>query len=302
MNVTGTNRPPLIIGFADYFPGVPEFFTSWLSEEYIVIRDDENPDYLFFCDENFGQKNLEYNNKGCVKIFYTGENRRAGNYACHYAITFDHYSLEENKHYRLPLYVLVDWVLKNKLNHKTILETERNEEDIALKKRFCGFVVSNPRCLPRNDMFHKLSTFYKQVDSAGPLFNNTGFVLPRGDDGIIKKLEFLKECKFSLCYENGSYPGYVTEKLYEAWLGGTVPIYWGSDTVTTDFDGPGFINRNDFVNDIEFINYIKFADVNKFLYKQLYMSKILTHQNRYMRPERFLEWFRNNVWKDKPNV
>ena len=48
------------IGFTDYFEPVDEFFTDILSKRYEVVRDDADPDYLFFCDETFGQNNLKY--------------------------------------------------------------------------------------------------------------------------------------------------------------------------------------------------------------------------------------------------
>jgi len=34
---------------------------------------------------------------------------------------------------------------------------------------------------------------------------------------------------FNLCFENDLYPGYVTEKILEAWIAKTVPLYWGHD-------------------------------------------------------------------------
>ena len=41
-------------------------------------------------------------------------------------------------------------------------------------------------------------------------------------------LSFLRKCKFYICLENTSAPGYVTEKLFDAFLTGSIPIYWGS--------------------------------------------------------------------------
>lgn len=35
--------------------------------------------------------------------------------------------------------------------------------------------------------------------------------------------------KFVLCFENDLYPGYVTEKPFQAWAAGTVPLWWGLD-------------------------------------------------------------------------
>lgn len=39
---------------------------------------------------------------------------------------------------------------------------------------------------------------------------------------------FLAYCSFNICLENKSSPGYTTEKLFQALLQGSIPIYWGS--------------------------------------------------------------------------
>ena len=41
--------------------------------------------------------------------------------------------------------------------------------------------------------------------------------------------------------ENKKYPGYVTEKILMAFLGGTVPIYYGSAWVFRIFNGNAFV-------------------------------------------------------------
>lgn len=41
------------------------------------------------------------------------------------------------------------------------------------------------------------------------------------------KNRWLKNYKFNICFENGSSPGYITEKLFQAYAGGCIPIYWG---------------------------------------------------------------------------
>lgn len=90
------------------------------------------------------------------------------------------------------------------------------------KSKFCAFVVSNGNCHFRNAFFNILST-YKHVDSCGRALNNCGFTAP--NDGYF---DFLSNYKFMICFENASKPAYLTEKLQNAWLGRTIPIYWGA--------------------------------------------------------------------------
>ncbi len=39
-----------------------------------------------------------------------------------------------------------------------------------------------------------------------------------------------RDYRFVLCMENDLYPGYVTEKVFDAWAMGAIPIWWGDDS------------------------------------------------------------------------
>jgi hypothetical protein len=44
---------------------------------------------------------------------------------------------------------------------------------------------------------------------------------------VQQKFPIASQFKFTISFENDSYPGYVTEKLLEAYLCKSIPIYWG---------------------------------------------------------------------------
>lgn len=187
----------LRLGFTDIIKSIESFFVGVLSKKYHIIRDDENPDYLIFSDRNFGNNNVNYNDKKCIKIFYTGENERPWNYHCHYSVTFDHDNFKD-RNYRLPLYVIYDH--DNHFRDVPNIDTiNRSYSDLQIKKDFCSFVVKNGVCEMRNTWFHKLNA-YKKVSSGGPLFNNVGFIISRGEDGIKEKIKFLNSYKFNWCF------------------------------------------------------------------------------------------------------
>jgi hypothetical protein len=297
------NKPLLKLGFTDTFGAIENFFTNILTEEYEIVRDDVNPDYLIFGDRNFGNNNVNYNNKRCIKIFYTGENQRPWDYQCHYAITFDH--IDDDRHYRLPLYVIYDYDNKHRnLPHAEIFNRSPEDLNKKYKDKFCSFVVKNGACEKRNYYFHKLSE-YKTVDSAGPLFNNVGHILPRGENSVAAKLDFLKDYKFNLCFENSSYPGYATEKLYEAYCAGTIPIYWGSSTIACDFNEKAFLNWHDYQDDEMFLQVIQKFDQSPEMYEEMYLQPLFRDKpffegfihNKYMDLNRFRNWFNKNVYK-----
>ena len=156
--------------------------------------------------------------------------------------------------YRFPLWMqYIDWFGANQeklVNPKTMpidSVCKVSEDVLKSKKKFCSFIVTNPTNELRNQAFHIISN-YKQVDSAGRLYNNVGdsifTELGGGGGGELKKLEFLKDYKFSITYENSRSPGYVTEKLLAAKAAGCVPIYWGALDVEQDFPKESFLNVN----------------------------------------------------------
>ena len=285
----------LRLGFTDTMEVVADFFIDVLKEDYNIVRDDQNPDYLIFGDTNFGSNNLNYTN--CFKIFYTGENQRPWDYKCHFAISFDHDDTPNN--YRLPLYVVYDY--DNKRRGSPRLETRNPGKNLydflTSDKGFCSFVVKNGGCEIRNRFFHKLCE-YKKVDSAGPLFNNTGITLSHdGHDAIWSKMEFIAKYKFNMCFENASYPGYATEKLYEALVGDTVPIYWGSPTIALDFNPKAFLNWHDYQDDDLFIEAIKKVDQDDKLYSYMLNQPMLADGNKVFDMDRFRRWWSKNVYK-----
>ena len=288
----------LRLGFTDTFGAVENFFTTLLSREFDVIRDDQNPDYLIFGDRNFGTQNLYFNDKKCIKIFYTGENERPDNYYRHFSIGFDHND-DGGRHYRLPLYVLYEFDNISR-GISSVHNLTRTQQDLAKKwdQPFCSFVVKNGNCKKRNEFFHRLNQ-YAGVASGGPLFNNIGGVLPRGDQSVQAKVKFLEGYKFNLCFENASYPGYATEKLFEALISKTVPIYWGSPTIECDFNPSSFLNWHDFQDDDKFFKAITDVHNSKELYEHMFMMATLNFDapNKYFNYDRFLWWFKKTVYQ-----
>lgn len=290
-------KPTLRLGFTDYYPSLDEFFLDTLSPIFDIIRDDENPNYLIFADETFGRNNMNYDHNKVIKIFFTGENRRPQNYVCHFAVTFDH--LDGEHFYRLPLYILDNWNAE-RMGLLSLYDANKNRnftsDDWHKRTEFCGFVSGNGVCKERNTMFQMLSE-YKRVDSAGPLFNNIGYVIPRGHEAQKHKMEFLSKYRFNLCYENSSYPGYVTEKLAHAFVSGTVPIYWGSPVVGVDFNTDAFINRHDFETDDEMLRYIIEIDNNMYLWLKIMNQPFFNPKNKFIDLDRFRNWFIRNVYR-----
>jgi hypothetical protein len=75
------------------------------------------------------------------------------------------------------------------------------------------------------------------------------------------KFATLKNYRFSICYENmRDVKGYITEKIFDSFSAGNVPIYWGASNVTDYIPKNCFIDRRDFADLSELYDYIRNMD------------------------------------------
>ena len=235
-----------------------------LLEKYDVIES-ENPDYVIFSE--FGGENYGIENKiNCVKLFLSIENRGPNFDNTDYAIGI-HYIDKGDRYFRKP----------TETHQLTAIGTVYNVTKVRgidiKKKKFCAWVVSNGSGHARNLFYDRLSE-YKTIDSGGSFRNNIG---GRVED----KLKFLENYKFSICFENSKTDGYISEKLSDAFEAGTIPIYYGDDTVLELLNNRSYIHvrdENDFNSKIE---WIKRIDQNDTLYEQMIREKIVIDDTRY---------------------
>ena len=54
---------------------------------------------------------------------------------------------------------------------------------------------------------------------------------------VENKIDFLSEYKFSIAMENSNGDGYVSEKIVDSFLSGTIPIYYG-DYIIDEYKNP----------------------------------------------------------------
>ncbi len=104
-------------------------------------------------------------------------------------------------------------------------------------ERFCNFIFSNRNCPERNAFFEMLHA-RTPVDALGSVMNNTTDprLSARYSSGWQSgKIDVLRDYRFTIAFENREMLGYTTEKMIDAWLAGSVPIYWGNPGFTLDF-------------------------------------------------------------------
>lgn len=72
------------------------------------------------------------------------------------------------------------------------------------------------------------------------------FKRPSYKGAVKSKKEILQNYKFSICYENCSSNGYITEKIFDSFFSGCVPIYLGAPNIDKYIPLNCFIDFRDF--------------------------------------------------------
>jgi alpha(1,3/1,4) fucosyltransferase len=266
------------IAFSDFWPELDQennLFINALRRIAPVEIRTINPDLVFF--SYYGKSHFKYR---CPKLFYTGENIRPDYNACDFSISFDY--PVTNRNFRLPLYAF----------YGDVNQLCRPKDPLALlksKTKFCNFVVSNPQGRERNRFF-KLLSRYKKVDSGGRFMNNLGYP-------VTEKNAFVQQYKFTLAFENSSYPGYTTEKIFQPMMVDSLPVYWGNPLVHLDFNTKSFINVHDFPDFESAIEQIIALDKNDELYLEYLSQPYFTNNqpNEFVRDENLVEFLSNMI-------
>lgn len=81
---------------------------------------------------------------------------------------------------------------------------------------------------------------------------------PQYKGSVKSKKETYKEYKFSICYENvRDIPGYITEKIFDCFFAGCVPVYLGAPNITEHIPQDTFIDKRNFNTYDELYSYLK---------------------------------------------
>lgn len=263
-------------------------FTRILKKRYNIIIDYEKPEYIFcsFAGNNY----LNYN---CPRILYLGEAKAPDFNVYDYAIAFDDIVFGD-RYLRYPFFFL------NDKNWKMALRKhEKEDHEYLCREKFCNSVVSNSLgCNVRDQFFDKLCE-YKMVDSGGRHKNNLPDHKPIAD-----KLAFQQQYKFSFAFENSSFPGYVTEKIIDAWAAGTVPLYWGAPDVADYFNKKAFIDCTKMKSVDEIIAAVKEIDENDEKYLNMMKEPILHKDSAVyeMMKEEYLSSFLYHIFDQEPEA
>jgi len=138
------------------------------------------------------------------------------------------------------------------------------------EKKFCTLVSGHvpnlekyPKKYPQELYSHRVKAieFFEKVGEDGFEFYGRNW-----DKNCYKsyrgpcsdKINVIKNYKFSICYENcRDVPGYITEKIFDCFAAGNVPVYWGPANVTDFIPADCFIDRKKFATLDELYLFLK---------------------------------------------
>ena len=141
-------------------------------------------------------------------------------------------------------------------------------------KKLCTFVGANKSSLIEGELYserRKAILFFQEnyseeFDFYGKSWDGSGFTAFKG--AIDNKLEILSQYKFSICYENSSLNGWISEKIFDSFFAGCVPIYLGAPNITDYIPANTFIDRrhfSDYARLYDFINNMGESEYNEYL-------------------------------------
>lgn len=154
-------------------------------------------------------------------IWYTPENRRPPASGWDGYLSFDPDTWPRNTH--LPFWQLNSDLFGGRgaglLGESLSIDRLVESRDSATSRRrgFCCAIIRNPDSV-RLAAIEKLNQL-GMVDVFGPYARRP----------VPSKAEVMRDYRFALVFENDLYPGYVTEKVFDAWHCGAIPLYWGID-------------------------------------------------------------------------
>lgn len=121
-------------------------------------------------------------------------------------------------------------------SHITLLKTPPKPKT---RQAHAVYFASND--LARNNRYQLVGELMEhiRVDSYGKSQNNCK--IDSDDTGRMTKLQTIAEYKFYLAFENSNSIDYVSEKMYDGLIAGTVPVYLGAPNVDEYLPGNGCI-------------------------------------------------------------
>lgn len=237
----------LKISFTNFWPGFDpqsNFFLYVISRSTTrsieVVETTEADLVITSCFPNKKIPKIPKSRNAKTNWFYTGENLRPNfeKYNANFSFDFS----DRSNAFRLPLWwMYLDWTLDPDSPH--LDESRINPYVLHLPR--------DVRRVPQNTVsafIGKMTNLRRSTIELMPQiyeFNGFGSAF---NNPSPPKIRFIGKFGYNLCFENSYFPGYHTEKLLQAWVMESIPLYFGAKTVSLDFQTQCFLNLAEYSN------------------------------------------------------
>jgi hypothetical protein len=158
--------------------------------------------------------------------------------------------------------------------HYPVLKEKMSGLPSFEEKKFCTMIARKLKSKDSKELHSErrsMAEYFEgkrgEFDLYGPAWSKKKFKNYKGP--IDDKMAVLKNYKFAICYENTrDIKGYVTEKIFDCFAAGVVPVYWGASNVTDYIPEECFIDRRKFKDNravYEFMKKMKKEEYEKYL-------------------------------------
>ncbi len=93
---------------------------------------------------------------------------------------------------------------------------------------------------------------------------------------VHSKGEVLRQARFAIAYENVSgSPGYITEKIFDCFVHGCVPVYLGTPGAAASIPAACYVDASAFATDVQLVDYLRAVDEPTFAAYQAAIARYL---------------------------
>ncbi len=130
--------------------------------------------------------------------------------------------------------------------------------------------------------------------------NKSKVYFPSCRGKVASKLETMQNYRFSICYENvRDLPDYITEKIWDSFFAGCIPVYWGASNITDYIPEDCFIDRRKFSSHEALYKFMKFMPESEYTaYQERIATFLSSEKARPFSAEAFAETIVNTIVSD----
>lgn len=152
------------------------------------------------------------------------------------------------------------------------------------ERKLCTLIAGNKNSAHPNELYsarrNTIEFFEKYHPEDFDLYGRGWPAYKTYRGTLSKKIDNLNHYKFCICYENiKEISGYITEKIFDCFRCGCVPVYWGADNITAYIPANCFIDRTQFTSHEQLYDFLKNMD------KETFEQYIINIQNYLNGPE-----------------